>query len=228
MSSVTVTLGPIAFRDFEVPERIVFGGIQRLATHQPVGGGRIVDVLGAEPGEIAFGGVFSRPDAVLRAEALEAARDSGAVLPLAWDGFARMVIVAGFGASYEKSWWIPFAITLLVVQPPALVLPQAIGQAEADLAMATGLAGNVGVSLGSASVAAPASLGVAASALGVAAVSGATQLEAAVATINAGAGADAAIGAVGTLADAAGATAQLVAARSYLGRASANQASAVS
>lgn len=222
----TVTLGPIAFRDFEVPERIAFGGVQRLAVHQPVGGGRVVDVLGAEPGEIAFGGVFSGPDAVLRAEALEAARNAGAVLPLAWDGFARMVLVAGFSASYQKSWWIPFAVTLLVVQASSLVLPQAIGQAEADLAMAMGLAGRGGVSLGAVSASVPASFGAAASALASAAAGGATQFESALTTIDGGGGTEAAIGAVGRLGDAAGSTARLAAAQAYLGRAAANQSNA--
>lgn len=225
MATVAVTLGPIAFRDFEVPERIVFGGVQRLVVHQPIGGGRVVDVLGAEPGEIAFGGVFSGPDAALRAEAIEAARDAGAVLPLAWDGFARMVLVAGFGASYEKNWWIPFALTLLVVQTPSLLLPQALGQAEADLATAARLATAGGVSLQGAAVAAPASLTTAMTSLTSAASAGAARFGTALARLDGG-GAEAAIGAVGSLADSAMATAQLAAAQAYLGRADANRANA--
>lgn len=225
MATVAVTLGPIAFRDFEVPERIVFGGVQRLAVHQPIGGGRVVDVLGAEPGEIAFGGVFSGPDAALRAEALEAARDAGAVLPLAWDGFARMVLVAGFGASYEKPWWIPFALTLLVVQAPALLLPQALGQAEADLAVAGGFATAGGRSLQGATVAAPASLTVAATSLASAASAAAARFGSALASLDGG-GTEVAIGAVGALADSAGATAQLAAAQAYLTRAAANRTNA--
>ena len=52
MSSVGLTLGGIEFRDFEVPEQIVFGGGQTFAIHQIIGGSRVVDALGAADGEI--------------------------------------------------------------------------------------------------------------------------------------------------------------------------------
>lgn len=59
MSDIVLVLGPIAFADFEIPERIRFGGNQRLAVHQLPGGRRVVDALGRDDGEICWSGVFT-------------------------------------------------------------------------------------------------------------------------------------------------------------------------
>ncbi|MCB5944118.1 hypothetical protein [Acidocella sp. KAb 2-4] len=59
MSKVTLTLGGVAFRDMEVPEAIGFGGRQRVAVQELLGGGRAVQVLGVDEGVITFSGIFS-------------------------------------------------------------------------------------------------------------------------------------------------------------------------
>jgi hypothetical protein len=63
MSNIILTLGGVPFQDFEVPEQIRFGGSQRLAVHELIGGGRVVDALGDDAGEISFSGIFSSSDA---------------------------------------------------------------------------------------------------------------------------------------------------------------------
>jgi uncharacterized protein YciI len=119
MSQVILTLGGVKFQDFEVPEQIRFGGGQRLAVHELIGGGRLVDALGDDAGEVVFSGIFSGSDAALRAQTLDAARAEGAEIPLVWDGFYYTVIIAEFAAEYNKPWWIPFAIRCAVVVDPA-------------------------------------------------------------------------------------------------------------
>jgi hypothetical protein len=59
MSNIILTLGGVPFQDFEVPEQIRFGGAQRLAVHELIGGGRVVDAPGDDAGEISFSGIFS-------------------------------------------------------------------------------------------------------------------------------------------------------------------------
>lgn len=136
MSNVILTLGGIAFRDFEVPEQITFGGTQALAVHQVIGGGHVVDALGAADAEIQLAGVFSGPDAVVRVQALDVARSLGGTLPLIWKGFFYSVIIAELAAAYTKSWWIPFRLRLVVVQDLATAVPSLLEQATLDLATA--------------------------------------------------------------------------------------------
>jgi len=151
MSNVILTLGGVPFQDMEVPEKISFGGKQRVAVQNLIGGGRVVEALGLDDGEISFSGIFSGSDAVSRAQLLDAARALGATLPLVWDGFFYTVIIEGFTAEYRKTNLIPFTITCIVVSDPlaalaALAAPVAslVGN---DLSVASALSGQAGVSL---------------------------------------------------------------------------------
>src|ERR1700759_4325505 len=94
-------LGSVTFQDFELPPRIVFGGAQRLAIHRLPGGARVIDAMGRDDGEISWSGAFSGADAADRARQLDLVRAQGAVLPLAWDAFAYLVVIARFAADYE-------------------------------------------------------------------------------------------------------------------------------
>jgi len=151
MSNVILTLGGVPFQDMEVPEKISFGGKQRVAVQNLIGGGRVVEALGLDDGEISFSGIFSGGDAVSRAQLLDAARALGATLPLVWDGFFYTVIIEEFTAEYRKTNLIPFTITCVVVSDPvaalaALATPVAslVGN---DLSAASALSGQAGVSL---------------------------------------------------------------------------------
>jgi uncharacterized protein YciI len=152
MSNVVLTLGGVPFQDFEVPEQIRFGGGQRLAVHELIGGGRVVDALGDDAGEISFSGIFSGSDASARAQTLDAACALGTAIPLVWDGFYYSVVIAEFAAAYTKPWWIPFALRCAVVVDPAAALASLAAPAasliSADLAAAGGLIGLSGLSTG--------------------------------------------------------------------------------
>lgn len=140
MSTIVLTLGGVSFQDMEVPEAISFGGAQRLSTQRLLGGGRVVNALGFDDGEISFSGIFSGPDAVERAQLLDAARVAGSALPLAWDRLFYVVVISEFSASYQKTNLIPFSLKCTVVEDPAaqlaLVVPAISGVVASDLASA--------------------------------------------------------------------------------------------
>ncbi len=120
--STAIILGPVAFDGFEVPERISFGGRQKLVVHTMPGGGRIVDAMGPDEAPIRWSGVFSGPDAGGRVRTLERLRRLGAPLLLAWDAWRYTVIIQDFLAEATNSRWIPYRIELCVVPwPGALV-----------------------------------------------------------------------------------------------------------
>jgi hypothetical protein len=151
MSNVVLTLGGVSFQDMEVPEKINFGGKQRIAVQNLIGGGRVVSALGLDDGDISFSGIFSGTDAVSRAQELDAARALGATLPLAWGGFYYLVVIEQFTAEYRKPTLIPFSIICVVVSDPLaavvnLVAPVA-NLVSGDLAAAVALSGQAGVSL---------------------------------------------------------------------------------
>jgi uncharacterized protein YciI len=135
----------------EIPEKIAFGGRQRLAVQNLIGGGRVVNAIGLDDGEISFGGIFSGSDAVQRAQLLDAARALGASLPLVWDGFFFTVIIASFSAEYQKTNLIPFSISCTVVGDPlATIVSMAAPLASlvgSDLTTAAALSGQAGLSL---------------------------------------------------------------------------------
>jgi hypothetical protein len=164
MSDVVLVLGPVAFSDFEVPERIAFGGAQRLAVHKLPGGQRVIDALGRDDRELAWSGVFAGPDATERARTLDLLRVQGAVLPLTWDVFYYSVVIASFEVEYRKEWWIPYRLTCTVLLDQAEPMPDPAAslsaQATTDVGSAAGMAGNAGISLAAAedAIAAPGAL----------------------------------------------------------------------
>ena len=116
MTQTALMLGSVSFQDFEVPEKIEFGGVQRVIVHDLIGGGRVVDALGGQPQEISFTGILSGNTASQRAQALDAICNSGNTITLAWPSFYYQVIINNFIVNYEKSSWMPFKINCTVVE----------------------------------------------------------------------------------------------------------------
>jgi hypothetical protein len=154
MSDIVLVLGQVAFRDFEIPECIRFGGIQRLAVHELPGGQRVIDALGRCDAEISWSGTFGGENATLRARLLDLLRVQGQVLALIWDVFFYSVVISAFEAEYRKGWWIPYRISCTVLRDDAAVIPSAsaspVMQLVSDISAATGLAANAGVDLAAA------------------------------------------------------------------------------
>jgi hypothetical protein len=153
MSNATLLLGPVTFQDFEVPSRINFGGMQRLAVHRLPGGVRVIDALGRDDADICFAGIFCGNNATLRARLLDEMRVSGTVLPLTWDVFFYSVVIRLFQANYSTSNWIPFKITCTVLRDEASALVDAALSLSAtilgDIGTATSQASSGGVDLSS-------------------------------------------------------------------------------
>jgi hypothetical protein len=151
MSNVALLLGPIAFRNFEVPASINIGGAQRLAIHRLPGGARVIDALGRDDSDISFSGTFSGPDATLRARSIDEIRAAGLFMPLTWDVFFYSVIINKFEADYRSGWWIPYRISCTIVCAGASsVVASVISLADdalSDVTTACNFATVVGVDL---------------------------------------------------------------------------------
>ncbi len=136
-------LGPVAFQDFELPERIVWGGEQRLAVHCLPGGARVIDALGRDDAPITWSGIFAGADAAIRARLVDLLRAQGSVWPLIWDSFFYSVVIGRFEADYTKSNWIPYRISCTVLRDEAEAL------VTAALSLASGLLADLSVAAAS-------------------------------------------------------------------------------
>ena len=151
MFDIALLLGPVAFTSLEVPPRINFGGVQRLAVHRLYNGQRVIDALGRDDADISFAGTFSGTDASMRARLVDELRVSGLPLPLTWDVFFYTVLIAKFEANYENPAWIPYRLTCTVLRDEASATINATlsvaADVAADSATAMGLASAAGVDL---------------------------------------------------------------------------------
>ena len=225
-ADIRLTLGPVTFSSFEVPERIGFGGGQKLTVHQLPGGTRVVDAMGRDDAQVVWSGAFSGADAADRMRVLDALRVAGIALPLTWDAFFYTVIISQFQVEYTTPWWITYRMVCTVVQDEAAEV----------VAVATSLATSVMSDL--AQAASYAEVSEAQEALGSAGATtrGTAQYAQAAGAVQASSGGiDAQIESVGAglsstdlavTVSAAGTLAQLGVARGYVGRAGVNLANA--
>lgn len=231
MAEGALLLGPILFQDFELPERVRWGGRQRLAIHRLPGGVRVIDALGRDDADIVWSGAFSGSDAAVRARALDLMRAAGGFWPLTWEWFFYTVVITRFDADYARPNWIPYRITCTVLRDEAAaVVEQAASLTStvlSDLTTAQGFGCGVAFdaaigSLGSIQATQP---GSSAYAGATSTLTGASQrIDAriaftegslAAAPVSDAAGLDTSVGLAGQLA-------ALTAARGYVGRATTN------
>jgi hypothetical protein len=140
-------LGPVLFEDFELPERISWGGAQRMAVHQLPGGARVIDTLGRDDAVITWSGVFSGSEAATRARLVDLMRADAVVWPLTWDAFFYSVVVSQFCADFTRSNWIPYRIGCTVLRDEAEGLVETVLSLGAsllsDVAAADGMGSGV-------------------------------------------------------------------------------------
>lgn len=144
-----ITLGDFEFRSFEVPEKLPFGGEQLAATHQLIGGVRIIDTMGRSDAPIAWSGIFLGEGALTRARYLDSLRIAGKPLKLTWSQFSFTVIVQRFTAEFERFYQVPYNILCDVVADLASpVTTQDVAdlddQMASDMNKASGLGGLIG------------------------------------------------------------------------------------
>lgn len=235
MAKGTLLLGPILFQDFELPERVRWGGRQKLTVHCLPGGTRAIDSLGRDDADIVWTGVFTGTDAALRARTLDLMRAEGGVWPLTWDLFFYTVVIARFDADFARSNWIPYRITCMVIRDEAAALVEGVASLAASLlgdlgsaqALCCGVALDVAIgSLGCGQVTQPGSRAYVGASSALASASGKmdTSIAQAEARLDGASVSDAA--GLSATNDLAGQLAALAAARGFVRRAQANLASA--
>lgn len=111
-----LTLGDVEFARYEIPEKIPFGGDQRLVVQELVGGVRVVDAMGRSDAPLEWSGLFQGENALARARYIDGLRIAGKALILSWDEFRYRVVIASFRADFERFYQIPYRINLTVVE----------------------------------------------------------------------------------------------------------------
>ncbi len=217
-----LNLGGMAFDDFEVPGRMLFGGAQQLAVHRLIGGMRVIDAMGRDDAAVRWSGVFSGGDAGTRARMLDAMRAAGAMLSLTWDAFCYNVVIERLELDFRNPWWIPYHVSCAVV----------VDTAQNVVARFVDLAGSIADDLTSASSFTDVATAITAISVPDALTRGNGDYEAATVALSNVQGAltqgiGSAQGALGstdlaTVVSASGTLAQLCAARGYVGRSAAN------
>ena len=129
-------LGDFEFAALEIPASIPFGGSQSLSTHRLVGGAKVVDAMGRDDKPLTWSGMFRGPTASDRARYIDTLRVTGLPQTLTWSTFNYLVIVREFDAIFERSYQVPYSITLEVVKdntsPVTAVAAPPVDQAVAD------------------------------------------------------------------------------------------------
>lgn len=110
-----IKLGDFEFGHLEVPEHINFGGDQKIAVHELVGGQRVVDAMGRSDADITWSGIFLGSAALQRARYLDSLRIAGQSLLFTYSQFNYRVVIKSFTANFERYYQIPYQITLEVV-----------------------------------------------------------------------------------------------------------------
>lgn len=145
----TLKLGEFEFASLEIPASIPFGGSQRLAVHQLVGGAKVVDAMGRADKALVWSGIFMGTTAPDRARYLDTLRVAGLPLTLVWSTFNYLVVVREFDAVYEKSYQVAYSITCEVIKDNTSPVTTS-GNVPVDTAMTTDsstmttLAGSIG------------------------------------------------------------------------------------
>jgi len=149
MPDFVLKLGSFQFKDLEVPESIPFGGTQKLAMHDLVGGTRVIDSMGAFCGPVEWSGWLLGKDALARARQLDDMRERGASLLLQWSEIYYAVVIRDFRADFQRAYKIPYKITCEVASDLSKFAggdaDQSIdGQIKSDAAAVTDMGSAIG------------------------------------------------------------------------------------
>lgn len=100
IGNLPVVLGGLELTGLEVPDAYDRSGTMQPVVHRLIGGGRIVQLLGPDPGRRRLQGYFTGPQATERAQLLEALRDSGSRVLLAIGVWQEFVVVTSVVLRY--------------------------------------------------------------------------------------------------------------------------------
>jgi hypothetical protein len=113
-----LTLGDITFADFEIPSKLnaAIGGKQALGKHKLLGGARVTDAMGDDPDDPAWEGRFRGPNALDRAQALNAMKAAGQEVLLTFLSIQYTVVIEEFVADLMQAYEIPYRIRCYITQ----------------------------------------------------------------------------------------------------------------
>jgi hypothetical protein len=129
------------------------GGSQRLAIHRTLSGGRVVDVSGADDADIKFSGIMSGPNAVRRAQTLDAMRLSQAIQILTWNELLYPILLRELTFEVHDPYWIAYRMECAVVPwtEVAITAITAVDQIAMDVSCITEIDAGVSPSTDTAS-----------------------------------------------------------------------------
>jgi hypothetical protein len=117
MPADVLTLGPITFADFSIPELMPAGGSQVLKVHQLIGGQRVVDAMGPDNRTIAWKGLFWGDNALEQAQQVDALRVLGQPLGLSWGWGSYTVVIESFTTDVRRlPTCVDYSISCVCVQ----------------------------------------------------------------------------------------------------------------
>ncbi|MGM3277890.1 hypothetical protein [Ralstonia sp. 24A2] len=149
MSDFALKLGGFQFKDLEIPESLSFGGTQKLAMHDLVGGTRVIDSMGAFCAPVEWSGWLLGEDALLRARELDDLRVRGSSLLLQWSEIYYAVVIREFRADFQRFYKIPYKIACEVTSDLSKFAGKDEGQSvdsqiKSDAATATDMVSSIG------------------------------------------------------------------------------------
>lgn len=98
--NLPVVLGPLELTGLEVPDAYDRAGTMQPVIHRLIGGGRVVQLLGPDPGRRRLQGYFTGPRATERAQILEAMRDEGGRISLTIGVWQEFVVITSVVLRY--------------------------------------------------------------------------------------------------------------------------------
>lgn len=140
----TVQLGDITLEEFEIPSEIRLGSEQSISRKRFVGNKHALDVMGSDPKPIEWAGAIRGPEALARAQALDAMCVAGREVAFTWSALSYTVIIADFEFRPNSVREVPYRIALEVVRneaaPPTATDASPTTMIKGDLSTADQLA----------------------------------------------------------------------------------------
>lgn len=125
LSDQTVSIGPIILEGWEIPEKVTWGGAQRMTVHKLVGGMRYIDVMGEDNAEVSWSGRFLSSDAAFRADQIDLFRKSGELVDVVFAGRYYSAVISQFTAEQLTQFHIQYQISFTILADESSVTPPA-------------------------------------------------------------------------------------------------------
>lgn len=122
-SDQSVTIADIVLEDWEIPEKVSWGGAQRMTVHKMVGGTRYIDIMGQDNAEVSWSGRFLSPDASFRADQLDLIRKSGALIDVVFAGRYYSAVISSFTAQQVTQFHLTYSISFTILADESSVFP---------------------------------------------------------------------------------------------------------